>query len=241
MKNLSFLCLVLFPITLSAQNLFKLEPVAKNIFHEVKYPIVIQRTSVIETNQLAAVLETAAFQSSFRQQEQLFETTMLSGTEKVLYLNQSIKQLKCSEENLYGSYSYLKICSFVMRSKKQDLSRDIIPLINFNLLKMLYSISLHKYETHYIKNYPYLNQFIANTPSIVHSYSRLSLFRLIFDEKIQKTIYLRDGIKGLLDYTFNKINTFNSENELPTIPDESIEGTYKEAKLWAIYYGLKWE
>lgn len=241
MKNLLFLSLVLFPTILYAQNLFKLEQISRNIFREVKYPIIIQRTSVIEYNQLAAAIETAAFQSSFRHQEQLFKTSMISENERVLYLNQSIKQFKCSEENLYGPYSYVKICASVMGSKKKELSKDILPLINLSFLKELYSESLYRYETKHIKNYPFFNQFVANTPSIVHSHTRLSLFRSIFDTKIQKTIYLQDGIKGILDYTFNRINTFNVENQLPVIPNEFIEGTYKEAKLWAIHYGLKWK
>ena len=141
MKKIILLFLTLLhTLPLYPQNLFNLIKPSRNILRQIKYPINIQRVTIVETSHLENAIRIASFQSSMRQHEELYKQRMLEYNNKpVWYLTQNIKQFNCKPENLYGTYSYLSICSRYMSGKEwknPNVSAEFV--IDRRLLQLFY-------------------------------------------------------------------------------------------------------
>ena len=244
MKKIILLFLTLLhTLPLYPQNLFNLIKPSRNILRQIKYPINIQRVTIVETSHLENAIRIASFQSSMRQHEELYKQRMLEYNNKpVWYLTQNIKQFNCKPENLYGTYSYLSICSRYMSGKEwknPNVSAEFV--IDRRLLQLFYGDILEKYNNGSTSILPQFNEFMINAPAIIHPLAKTNEFTKLSSIKVQLAAYRTRGIKGILDIFFKDLNTFNKSNNLMSIPEDVVKGTYLEAKLWADYYDLKWE
>lgn len=244
MKKIILLFLTLLPtLPLYPQNLFNLIKPSRNILRQIKYPINIQRVTIVETAHLENAIRIASFKSTMRQHEELYRQRMLEYNNKpVWYLTQNIKQFNCKPENLYGTYSYLSICSRYMSGKEwknPNVSAEFI--IDRRLLQLFYRDILEKYNNGSISILPQFNEFMINAPAIIHPLAKTNEFTKLSNIKVQLATYRTRGIKGILDIFFEDLNTFNKSNNLMSIPEDVVKGTYLEAKLWTDYYGLKWK
>ena len=250
MKKIFLLIIFICSITnIYSQNIFNLVKPTRNIFRQIKYPITIQRITIVETSRIESALTASIYESQLRHQEQLFRTDMINQRNTtVAYLSQNIKQFQCKPEKLYGGYNYLKTCSSVFSKDilKQVTNKEtyngIHHIINISTIKELYKESLQNYNLNIITNYPFLQDMILNAPALFHQYhNHPSLSNIFHNKEVQLSIYESEGIKGILDVFFKNINTANKIYNLEPISDDIIIGTYLEAKVWCDAYGLKWE
>lgn len=250
MKKLLFIIIFILNITnIYSQNIFNLAKPAKNILRQIKYPVTIQRITVVETSRIESAVAAAVYQSQLRQQEQFFINNLVNQQNVPMsLLTQEIKQFNCNPEKLYGGYNYLRTCSLILSGKewkhinKVDSYNGAHHIINVSTLKILYKESVKSYNNGIIANYPFLKEMLNNAPAIFHQYHNNPMFTNIFhSQEIQLQLYNHFGVKGILDSFFRQIQKMNEINGIPPISDEIIIGTYLEAKLWTDYYGLKWE
>lgn len=257
MKNITKILVMLVFCCITSnvfsQSIFRfVKPVKPVISRHIKVAghLNINRVTIVETSKIESAVRAAEFQSRLRKQEELYRQSMVANQNRipVAFLTQHIEQRVCKPEQLYGSYSYLRGCSKNMGGidwvhiNKVDTYNGVHHIINVQTLKELYKESLSSYEKGEIGLYPFFNEMVLNAPSAFHILHNNPKYSYVFhNSELQLEIYNKRGIKGILDAYFENIIRLNSELNLTPIPEDVIKGTYVEAELWSVYFGLDWE
>lgn len=81
-----------------------------------------------------------------------------------------------------------------------------------------------------------------NAPSIFHPYHGDGKYANVFhDAETQYVLYNAHGMKAVIDYQLNAINSLNESVWLPAVPQWYIDGLQAETKFWCTHFGLIYE
>ena len=159
-------------------------------------------------------------------------------------------------ETLYGGYNYLRIIASISKEKgivdkkylfkwkninKTQGYNGVHHIINKSTLKEIHSIMKKEYRNNGRVFNIRLDEMQNNAPATFHIFHGNPKYSYIFHNKDkQLEIYMNSGVRGVIINYFKDINRLNKINNIKPIHPSVIEGTLKEAELWAKTFNLRW-
>ena len=159
-------------------------------------------------------------------------------------------------ETLYGSYKYLKILSLLSKEatyidkqfafiwkniNKTQSYNGVHHIVNKSTLKQIHhdmKMRARRDGEAFTIN---LAQLQNTAPGAFHIMHGNPKYNTVFhNQELQYKIYKKYGISGIIKNYFYEINKLNLEVGLKPIPGFVIQGTLKEAELWAKTFKLRW-
>ena len=159
-------------------------------------------------------------------------------------------------ETIYGGYNYLRILATASK-ERGVVSKGFVPIwksinktqgyngvhhiVNKSTIKAIHSVMKREYRASG-KNFTIRLDEMQNTaPAVFHVFHGNPRYTNVFHNSTQQIIaYKTGGVrKIILDY-FNTINEINISNGMKPIHQSVVEGTLKEAELWAKTFKLRW-
>ena len=159
-------------------------------------------------------------------------------------------------ETIYGGYNYLRILATASK-ERGVVSKRFVPIwksinktqgyngvhhiVNKSTIKAIHSAMKREYRASG-KNFTIRLDETQNTaPAVFHVFHGNPRYTNVFHNSTQQIIaYKTGGVrKIILDY-FNTINEINISNGMKPIHQSVVDGTLKEAELWAKTFKLRW-
>ena len=252
MKKISIIILfLLFYIPLHSQQIFNLVKASKPFLSPVKTSLTIQGVTVVDKALIERAIAVAEFNVRYKNISEFHTVTNLKGykNNEVILIDRTINQELCNPQQVYGTYSYLKICTANFSQDKRwkhikdtDGYNGVHHIITASFINYLHKESIKSFENGIISTYPFLNNMKIEAPALLHPLHNDTRYKHVFhDSQAQFRIYQEKGVSGILDKFFLDISLINHQNKLPQLDEQLIKSIYLESRLWTEYYGLKWE
>ena len=268
-KFLLFLTLFLLPFCLSAQGQFikggRAAKNAKTFFSGKRFvkisPNVAKSARYAGTAAAAgraARFSSAApnFAASVERNAQVAEfldrtitLKKLQAQISALKYNRTLVPMLADPAEAWGSYGRLKS---IARTAKADPRIMAIQPAWYSIWKTKTFNGAHHIMNQYaIKQIwhtsPYAGRVdfglvIKDAPSMFHQFHGKQAFAYVFhNPEVQVALYMKGGVKAVMENQLMTINTLNIEYGLPQLSEAFMTNTMRHAKTWALDYKLRWK
>lgn len=160
---------------------------------------------------------------------------------------------------LWGSYRYLRVLTSLSREKGAvnpryaDKWKHIFTVTSYNGVHHIVNKSTLKEIYYQMKNKAArkgeaftvrLDDMQREAPASLHPFHGNPEYSVLFHNlNRQMALYEKGGIRAILTDYFNGLRELHARfpKEAPAVPEEVINNTLLEAKLWAETFQLKWK
>ena len=236
MRKLVILCLLL-PLNGYCQNAVK---IIGNLAKLNR--VAIERIITVPTRDYLPALAIATYHQPFT----LYSNSLSSQiTYNITFQLNSLK----SPDTIYGPYNYMRAISKVSRHQQfvhPDYTRywkHLNSSVGYNGVHHLITKSTIKQLCSDVScSSTILKEMQSNAPCIFHRFHGNPSFVTIFhNPEEQYELYIKRGMKKVVELQLDKINEVNKTMGLPELTQEYIDGILHETKIWCSIYGLIYE
>ena len=265
-KILVFLIAVLFCAspTVYAQSAYQLFRTATRInFKAVPYGTISRHLQAPAASQrlasrVAKLTNPSTFSTYF--QNRIFKTKAGVVLQPEIHLLTRFEApVLVHPSSLWGSYHYLRVLTKLSQrpgavhpnyaSEWKHIYQvtsynGVHHIVNQTTLKSLYHSMRNKAKERKESFYIRLDEMMREAPASLHPYHGNPEYMKVFHNSAhQLELYRKGGIRAVVVDYFMQLKKFHKENptKAPAIPQEVINNTLLEAKLWAETFHLKWK
>lgn len=166
-----------------------------------------------------------------------------------LNYNRTLVPLLADPAEAWGSYSRLK--SIARTAKADPHIIALQPSWNAIWKSKTFNGAHHIMNQYAIKQIWYTSPYagridfglvIKDAPAMFHQFHGKPAFGYVFhNPDVQVSLYMRGGVKAVMENQLMNINMVNIEYGLPQLSESFLQNTMRHAKSWATDYKLRWK